>query len=128
MHLICFDDNYDVISKNNQAGFPWDIPLATYINSYIMSVYCEDQLLDQQPTIQEISKHAETAKWNKLGVKLELNNENLAECKDCTGMYQIWLQEKAEKETRRKLLEALTDIRQNEVARKYKVYLEQVST
>ena len=82
--------------------------------------------LDQQPTIQEITTYAETPKWNKLGVKLELNSVDLAECCDCTSMYQLWLEEKSEKATRRSLLDTLTDIRQNDVARKYKVYIDKM--
>ena len=29
-----------------------------------------DQLLDQQPIIQEITTHARTEKWNELGIQL----------------------------------------------------------
>ena len=38
--------------------------------------------MDQQPTILEVTTYAETAKWDKLGVKLELNSEELAGCHD----------------------------------------------
>ena len=82
-----------------------------------------DDLLDQQPTIQEIIAYAETAKWNKLGVTLELNSVGLAECHDCTSMYQLWIEEKAETATRRSLLVTLRAIGQNNVARKYEEYL-----
>ena len=84
-----------------------------------------DDLLDQQPTIQEIITYAETAKWNRLGVTLELNSEALAGCHDCTSMYQLWIEEKAERATRRSLLDTLRDIGQNNVARKYEEYLKQ---
>ena len=83
-----------------------------------------DQLLDQQPTILELTTYAETAKWNKLGVKLELNSVDLAGCQDCTSMYQLWIEEKAKGATRRSLLAALSAIRLNDIARKYKEYLE----
>ena len=83
-----------------------------------------DQLLDQQPTILELTTYAETAKWNKLGVKLELNNMDLAGCQDCTSMYQLWIEEKAKGATRRSLLAALSAIRLNDIARKYREYLE----
>ena len=91
-----------------------------------MSVSSGDQLLDQQPTIQELTTYAETAKWNKLGVKLELNKVDLAGCQDCTSMYQLWIEEKSDKATRRRLLDALRDIRQNDVARKYKEYVDEL--
>ena len=82
-----------------------------------------DDFLDQQPTIQEITTYAETAKWNKLGVQLELNSVALAECNDCTRMYQLWIQEKAHNATRRNLLVALKTIRENNVAENYEKYL-----
>ena len=83
-----------------------------------------DDFLDQQPTIKEIIMYAETAKWNKLGVTLELNSVALAVCHDCTSMYQLWIQEKAQNATRRNLLVALNDISENNVAENYEKYLE----
>ena len=65
-----------------------------------------DQLLDQQPPIQEITTHARTEKWNELGTQLQLDSVNLAECHSLTSMYQLWIQEKADKATRRSLLDA----------------------
>ena len=91
-----------------------------------MSVSREDHFLDQQPPILEITTHARTAEWNQLGVTLELDNVDLAGCHDCTKMYQIWLQDKGENATRRRLLGALTDIRQNDVARKYKEHIDKL--
>ena len=88
-----------------------------------MSVSSEHHFWDQQPSILELTKYAKTSEWNQLGVALELNSVDLAGCNDCTKMYQLWLQEKAEKATRRKLLGSLMDIRQNDVARKYKEYV-----
>ena len=82
-----------------------------------------DELLDQQPPIKEISTHATTAEWNLLGVQLELSDVNLAGCNDCTMMYQLWIQEKAENATRRNLLTGLRAIKQNDVARKYEDHL-----
>ena len=86
-----------------------------------------DQLLDQQPPILEITTHASTAEWNPLGVQLELNDTALAECTDCTKMYQLWIMEKAENATRRKLISALRAIGQNNVAYNYEQYLKTVS-
>ena len=63
--------------------------------------------MDQQPLILELTIHAETANWNKLGVKLELNSVSLDGCHDCTSMYQLWIEEKADKATRRSLLDTL---------------------
>ena len=83
-----------------------------------------DDSLDQQPTIKEIVTHAEIAKWNKLGVILELNSVALAGCNDCTSMYQLWIQEKGHDATRRNLLVALKDIREKNVADNYEKYLE----
>ena len=91
----------------------------------IMSV-SRDHFLDQQPPILEITTYTRTAEWNQLGVTLELDTIDLAGCHDCTKMYQIWLQEKGEKATRRRLLDALTNIRQNDVARKYNEYIDKL--
>ena len=82
-----------------------------------------DQLLDQQPTILELATHARTEKWNELGTQLQLDSVNLAECHSLTSMYQLWIQEKADKATRRSLLDALRAIKQNNVARIYEDYL-----
>ena len=82
-----------------------------------------DQLLDQQPPIKEITTYARTAEWNQLGVTLELNSVDLAGCNDCTKMYQLWIDEKAENATRRNLLTALRAIRQHDVAGKYENHL-----
>ena len=79
--------------------------------------------MDGQPTIKEIVTHAQTAKWNKLGVALELNSIALAGCHDCTHMYLLWIQEKGHNATRRNLLVALKDIRENNVAIHYEHYL-----
>ena len=82
-----------------------------------------DQLLDQQPPIQEITTHARTEKWNELGIQLQLDSVNLAGCHSLASMYQLWIQEKADKATRRSLLDALRAIKQNDVARIYEYYL-----
>ena len=82
-----------------------------------------NELLDKQPTIQEITTHARTEKWNELGTQLQLDSVNLAECHSLTSMYQLWIQEKADKATRRSLLDALRAIKQNNVARIYETYL-----
>ena len=82
-----------------------------------------DQLLDQQPPILEITTHARTAEWNLLGVQLGLDDVDLARCHDCTRMYQLWIQEKADNATRRNLISALRAIRQNDVAQKYEDHL-----
>ena len=81
-------------------------------------------LLDQQPTIQEVTKYARTAEYNLLGVQLELDSVKLRGCHDCTSMYQLWIQEKAHNATRRNLLVALKAIRENNVAENYEKYLE----
>ena len=81
-----------------------------------------DELLDQQPTTEELILHARTAEWNQLGVKLGLDRVDLAECHDCTSMYQLWIMEKARRATRRNLLDALRAIRQNKVAMIYEDY------
>ena len=82
-----------------------------------------NSLLDEQPPILELIEHARTAKWNLLGVKLELDSVALAECHDNVSMYQLWLEEKAEKATRRNVIAALRAIQQNSVAKKYEDYL-----
>ena len=82
-----------------------------------------DQVLDQIPPNIEINTHARTAEWNLLGVQLELRDVALAECHDCTTMYQLWIMEKAENATRRKLISALKAIRQNNVSYNYEQYL-----
>ena len=85
-----------------------------------------DQLLDQQPPIQELATHAITANWNQLGVQLKLNSMALLGCHDCINMYQLWIMEKAEKATRRNLITALRAIRQNHVADAYEHYLKKM--
>ena len=80
-------------------------------------------VLDQQPSILEVTTHARTAKWNQLGVQLELNKVALAECHDCTEMYQLWIMEKAENATRRKLIFTLRAIGQNNIIHNYEHYL-----
>ena len=82
-----------------------------------------NQYLDQQPTIKELVLYARTAKWNDLGVILELDSVNLAECNSYTKMYQLWIQEKADKVTRRSLLDALRAIKQNNVANSYEDHI-----
>ena len=82
-------------------------------------------LLDQQPDLKELITHARTAEWYQLGVKLELDSEDLAGCTDMTRMYQLWIKEKANMATRRNLLTALRSIRDNNVAWKYESYLKQ---
>ena len=77
------------------------------------------QLLDQQPTIQELTTYARTAEWNNLGVQLGLDNVALAECHDYTSMYQLWIEHNGTAATRRHLLDALRAIRQNNVADDY---------
>ena len=80
-------------------------------------------LLDQQPDIKELITNARTANWRLLGVQLELDKVDLAECTDLTSMYQLWIKEKAEMATRRNLLTALRSIRENNVAWQYESYL-----
>ena len=80
-------------------------------------------LLDQQPSLLEITRHARTAKWYHLGEELELDSVDLDGCTDLTSIYQLWIQEKAEMATRRNLLIALRSIRENNVARQYEDYL-----
>ena len=82
-----------------------------------------DSLLDQQPPILEITTYARIAEWNCLGVQLELNDVALAGCYDCTSMYQLWIMEKTENATRRKLISALRAIGQNSVAYNYEQHL-----
>ena len=85
-----------------------------------------DWYLDQQPPILEINTHARTTEWNRLGVQLELDDVDLARCSDCTKMYQLWIMEKAENATRRKLISALRSIKQNNVAYIYEQHLKTV--
>ena len=82
-----------------------------------------DWILDQQPPIKEVTEHARTAKWNQLGVQLELKDVALAGCRNCTDMYQLWIMEKAENATRRKLMSALRSIKENNVAYTYEQHL-----
>ena len=85
-----------------------------------------DDLLDRQPTIQEITSYARTAEYNQLGVILRLYSVNLAECRDCTSVYQLWINEKGRGATRRSLLNALRAIRQNNVADAYEDHLKTI--
>ena len=84
-----------------------------------------DQLLDEQPPLIELINNAKTAEWFSLGIQLELDKVKLNGCKsDLSRVYDLWIQEKAENATRRNLLNALKAIGQNDVARRYKEYLE----
>ena len=85
-----------------------------------------EQLLDQQPSLKELASNAKTAKWYELGIQLELNGVDLAGCTDFTRMCQLWIEEKAEKASRRNFLNALEAIRQNNVVHEYKEYLRQL--
>ena len=87
----------------------------------------QDMLLDQQPSILEITTHARIAEWYQLGVQLQLTIVDLTGCRDCTDMYQLWIEEKAYNATRRNLISALRAIRQNNVAQRYEDYLKTVS-
>ena len=78
--------------------------------------------MDQQPTIQELTKHASTADWNRLGVELKLDSVALARCNDYTSMYQLWLMEKAREATRRNLLNALHALKLGAIIQKYEDY------
>ena len=80
-------------------------------------------LLDQQPDLKELTTHARTANWHLLGVQLELDSVDLAECTDLTTMYELWINEKAEMATRRNLLIALRSIRETNVTWTYENYL-----
>ena len=80
-------------------------------------------LLDQQPDLKELTTHARTAQWYRLGVQLELDSVDLDGCADMTRMYQLWIQQKAEMATRKNLLTALRSIRENNVAWTYENYL-----
>ena len=86
-----------------------------------------DGFLDQYPSILEIIKYVSTAKWNQIGVQLELNDVALAGCSDCTEMFQLWIFEKVENATRKKLISALRPIGQNSVALCYESYLNAIS-
>ena len=79
--------------------------------------------MNQQPSILELTTYARTAKWNQLGVQLQLDSVDLAGCHDCTSMYQLWIMQKAREATRRSLLVALKAIKQNDVERIYEDYL-----
>ena len=62
-----------------------------------------------------------------MGIVLSLDSVDQSNCHDCISVYKLWLEEKAENTTRRNLLVALREIRQNNVAREYQTYLETVS-
>ena len=82
-----------------------------------------DKILDGIPDIHELITNAKTAKWNELGIKLGLGAVNLAGCHGYADMYQLWLQEKGHSATRRILIIALRDIKENMVADDYVKYL-----
>ena len=83
-----------------------------------------DQVLDEQPTLKELTTYVRTAKWFLLGTQLELDSVNLAGCTELARMYQLWIDEKAENATRRNLIAALKHIGENNVARNYNDYLQ----
>ena len=48
-----------------------------------------DELLDQQPTILELTTHARTSEYNQLAITLQLDHVNLTKCHDYTSLYQL---------------------------------------
>ena len=82
-----------------------------------------DSILNVQPELLEVTTYAKTAEWFRLGIQLQLDGTDLAGCSNLTRMYHLWIQEKAENATRKKLLNALRTINQNNVARKYEEHL-----
>ena len=103
--------------------------LPTYLESTtkIGTAASLDDLFAHQPPILEIATHARTAKWNHLGVILQLDDECLAGCHDYISMYQLWIQEKADAATRSNLLHALRAIGQNNVAYNYEEYVKSLT-
>ena len=86
-----------------------------------------DEILDDIPKIYELTNFARTPNWNELGIQLKLDDVNRIQCKDYAGIYQLWLDEKGRHATRRMLLAALRDIRQNAVADSYVAYLKTIT-
>ena len=82
-----------------------------------------DEILDDNPTIDELTTHARTADWNELGIKLGLDSVNLGGCRGYAEMYQSWLQGKGDGATRRVLIKALRAKLLNNVADNYVKYL-----
>ena len=82
-----------------------------------------DKILDDKPTIDELTTHARTAKWKELGIKLQLDHVNLDDCHSYTDMYLLWLNEKGDDATRRVLVKALRDLKLGGVADGYVKYL-----
>ena len=141
--MVAYDNqcqwNYWMIKVNDikirRIAGPWIVQIVLdcqtlYINRFInwnlfitLGVTSLDGLLDEQPSILELTEHARTAQWNRLGVRLELDGVALAGCYDYVSMYQLWIMEKAENATRRNLITALRAIGQNNVAFKYENYL-----
>ena len=105
----------------NCISFPFTLGNITEGGVHVSTL--PDQLLDQQPSILELTTYARTAEWNLLGVQLQLDSVDLAGCQDCTSMYQLWIMQKAREATRRSLLAALSAIRQNDVGKTYEDYL-----
>ena len=91
-----------------------------------------DEILDQTPSLSEVSEHARTAKWHELGVQLQMDSVDLDNIRSdsvvtdkLSSMYNLWLNKKAETATRKELLTALQTehVGQNRVAMQYKEYL-----
>ena len=82
-----------------------------------------DKILDDNPTIDELTTHARTDKWNELGINLGLDSVNRRGCHGYDSMYQLWLEEKGNGATRRVLIKALRDKKLNNVADNYEKYL-----
>ena len=82
-----------------------------------------DNIMDGIPDRKELIANARTARWNELGIMLGLDAVKLDQCKDYDKMYPLWLDDKGHSATRRVLIKALRDIRQNKVADDYVKYL-----
>ena len=85
-----------------------------------------DEILDDKPTIDELTTHARTADWNELGIKLGLDSVNLGGCHGYADMYQLWLQQKGDGATRIVLIKALKEKLLTNVADDYVKYLKKL--
>ena len=88
-------------------------------------------ILTKKPDLRELLKYATTTEWYTLGLALKLKHEKLDEIqvdhpnsvqRRLTEVFKLWLRGNT-KCTRRHIIGALEEIKENLLAKKYKTYL-----
>ena len=94
-----------------------------------------DSILDEVPPLHEVVEYARTDRSHELGTMLELDSEDLSNVrpdlsvsKKMSAVYQMWLDKKGKRATRKQLLAALRTkhVGKNSIAEKYEEKLKKM--